>query len=48
MLLSNAIDTKLTGVVTIEPSKRKILVFSSDVILSIMNLPLERYANNSI
>ena len=45
---NNAIDTKLTGVVTIEPSKRKILVFSSDVILSIMNLPLERYANNSI
>ena len=35
---NNAIDTKLTGVVTIEPSKRKILVFSSDVILSIMNL----------
>ncbi len=45
---SNAIDTKFTGVVIIEPSKRKILVFSSDVILSIIKRPLERYANNSI
>jgi len=45
---SNAIDTKFTGDVIREPSKRKILVFSSDVRLSIINGPLERYANNSI
>ena len=45
---SNAIETKFVGVVTIEPSKRKILVFSSDVRLSTIKRPLERYANNSI
>ena len=28
----SAIDTKFTGVVIIDPSKRKILAFSSDVI----------------
>ena len=45
---SNAIETKFVGVVTIAPSKRKILVFSSDLILSTIKRPLERYANNSI
>ena len=43
---SNAIETKLTGEVISDPSKRKTFVFSSDEILSTMKRPLERYANN--
>ena len=44
----SAIETKFIGVVINAPSKRKMLVFSSDGIFSIRKRPLERYANNSI
>ncbi len=44
----SVIETKFTGDVIKAPSKRKILVFSSDEIFSTRKGPLVRYANNSI